>query len=232
MQKKTKKERMLEAAFNLFLKHGFANTKIIDIADEAGVGKGTVYEYFPSKEVLFAEVFKSRIIEDYKRVGVILSSSCSAEEKLLNYARFEAENLQNFGDSLHLLPDMVMSSCSGCSDEFHRSLYDLWAMRFSAVKEIIQEGIGNGEFSQGDSEMTAMSVLGSLNFYLLSKYNMMPVACPAIVDASSWNLESYAKIILQGIKGSFRGVEVHNVYSFFLSNILNFEKIYIFLYCF
>ncbi len=201
MDKKTKKELMLEAAYNLFLRHGFANTKIIDIAEGAGVGKGTVYEYFPSKEVLFAEVFKSKIMNDYKKVDGILSSTCSAEEKLLNYARFESDNLKKFGDSLHLLPDMVMSTCSNLSDEFHRSLYDLWNLRYQSVYTIIREGMANKEFCHGDPGMTTISVLGSLNFYLLFKYNMMPLACPGMVDGTSWDFESYGKIILNGIKG-------------------------------
>ncbi len=45
---------ILEAAVRVLAVHGFEATKIEDVAREAGVGKGTVYEYFDSKEDLFA----------------------------------------------------------------------------------------------------------------------------------------------------------------------------------
>ncbi|MNO99341.1 HTH-type transcriptional regulator RutR [compost metagenome] len=51
-----KREAILEAAFSLFSSHGFYETTISDIADLAGIAKGTVYLYFSSKESLFTEV--------------------------------------------------------------------------------------------------------------------------------------------------------------------------------
>lgn len=49
---KTKDILILEAAINQFKSKGFAAVRIADIAKEAGIGKGTVYEYFSSKEEL------------------------------------------------------------------------------------------------------------------------------------------------------------------------------------
>ena len=49
---KTKDILILEAAINQFKTKGFAAVRIADIAKEAGIGKGTVYEYFSSKEEL------------------------------------------------------------------------------------------------------------------------------------------------------------------------------------
>jgi AcrR family transcriptional regulator len=48
------RRRILEAAFELFVSNGFENTTIDQITDKADVGKGTFYNYFPTKEaVLF-----------------------------------------------------------------------------------------------------------------------------------------------------------------------------------
>src|SRR5262245_57913366 len=46
-------EEILEAAAELFAKHGYADTDTQLLADKLGVGKGTLYRYFPSKEKLF-----------------------------------------------------------------------------------------------------------------------------------------------------------------------------------
>ena len=47
--KKIKEETLLSSAFNLFTKKGFKETSIQDIAESAGVGKGTFYLYFKDK---------------------------------------------------------------------------------------------------------------------------------------------------------------------------------------
>lgn len=53
-----KREQILEAAIKVFACKGFYNAKVEEIAVEAKVGKGTVYEYFKSKQDLFQEMFK------------------------------------------------------------------------------------------------------------------------------------------------------------------------------
>src|SRR5437868_8696287 len=49
----SRQEEILEAAARLFARHGYAKTDTQLLADELGVGKGTLYRYFPSKEALF-----------------------------------------------------------------------------------------------------------------------------------------------------------------------------------
>src|SRR5207302_1337803 len=46
-------QQILDAAARLFAKHGYADADTQLLADELGVGKGTLYRYFPSKKALF-----------------------------------------------------------------------------------------------------------------------------------------------------------------------------------
>jgi AcrR family transcriptional regulator len=48
-----RREQILDAAARIFAEAGFRNTDLQQVADALGVGKGTLYRYFPSKEVLF-----------------------------------------------------------------------------------------------------------------------------------------------------------------------------------
>lgn len=48
-----RREEIIEIATRLFARDGFAGTDLQDVADELGVGKGTLYRYFPSKCALF-----------------------------------------------------------------------------------------------------------------------------------------------------------------------------------
>jgi len=50
-----RRAQILDAAERCFVRHGYAATRIADIATEAGIGKGTVYEYWRSKEALLAD---------------------------------------------------------------------------------------------------------------------------------------------------------------------------------
>ncbi|MFX1565385.1 MAG: TetR/AcrR family transcriptional regulator [Promethearchaeota archaeon] len=50
------KKRIVEAAITVFAKKGYHQTKMSDIAKEVGVSKGTLYQYFKSKEELFEAV--------------------------------------------------------------------------------------------------------------------------------------------------------------------------------
>jgi AcrR family transcriptional regulator len=57
------KERILEAALEVFSHKGFHPATMDEIAEKAGVGKGTLYRYFETKEKLFAELVRLRLEE-------------------------------------------------------------------------------------------------------------------------------------------------------------------------
>ena len=60
MKDKTiKRQLIMDAALQVFVQNGYEKTKIIDVAKTAGIGKGTVYEYFSSKEELIARAVVS-----------------------------------------------------------------------------------------------------------------------------------------------------------------------------
>ncbi|MFA5121241.1 TetR/AcrR family transcriptional regulator [Zavarzinia sp.] len=61
-RKEARPAEMLEAALPVFLKKGFAAARIEDIAAAAGVTKGTVYLYFPSKQAIFEAVVRQAIL--------------------------------------------------------------------------------------------------------------------------------------------------------------------------
>ncbi|MGA3599836.1 TetR/AcrR family transcriptional regulator [Lysinibacillus agricola] len=56
-KKKIKRSTILNAAIKLYSENGFAETKVAEIAKEAGVSFGTVFTYFDSKEALYESVF-------------------------------------------------------------------------------------------------------------------------------------------------------------------------------
>src|SRR5262249_21205413 len=58
---------ILRAALDAFVENGFAATRLEDIAERAGVSKGTLYLYFESKEALFKAVIRETIVPVVER---------------------------------------------------------------------------------------------------------------------------------------------------------------------
>jgi AcrR family transcriptional regulator len=56
-----RRDRILEVAMRRFAEHGYRGTRVEDIATEVGIGKGTIFLDFGSKEALFVESFKRAV---------------------------------------------------------------------------------------------------------------------------------------------------------------------------
>lgn len=61
-RKETRPQELLEAALALFVEKGFAATRAEEVAQQAGVSKGTLYLYYPSKEELFKAVVRHNVV--------------------------------------------------------------------------------------------------------------------------------------------------------------------------
>ncbi len=75
-----KRDAILDAALGVFAKRGFAAARISDIAAEAGVGKGTVYLYFDSKEDLLLGVLESYVDDMLAMIDELALSGISPRE--------------------------------------------------------------------------------------------------------------------------------------------------------
>lgn len=66
-----KRDRIITTAMNLFSEYGFDATPMPYLAEQAGVGTGTIYRYFPSKEILLNEIYQNfkLKVEDYVLEG-------------------------------------------------------------------------------------------------------------------------------------------------------------------
>src|SRR4051794_15446831 len=60
-RKEARPGELLDAALDLFVEKGFAATRAEEVAARAGVSKGTLFLYFPSKEELFKAVVRENI---------------------------------------------------------------------------------------------------------------------------------------------------------------------------
>src|SRR5580700_1190961 len=78
-----RRNNLLDAASRIFARQGYDAASVEDIAFEAGIGKPTVYRYFPSKEALFEAVFGQALDDLGNRLDAALLLPGSFEQRLL-----------------------------------------------------------------------------------------------------------------------------------------------------
>jgi TetR/AcrR family transcriptional regulator len=76
------RDRILEAAMELFRSKGLNGMSMRDLAEQAGVNKGLLHYYFKTKDVLFREVFLRQVTALYREVSVLLDGTGPLRDKV------------------------------------------------------------------------------------------------------------------------------------------------------
>src|ERR1700754_3906581 len=88
-----KREAILRAAISVFAHNGYFNSKVADIAREAGVADGTVYLYFKSKEEILHSIFDRSVDEAVAEARKMVAQISDPREKLRQIAQLHLERL-------------------------------------------------------------------------------------------------------------------------------------------
>lgn len=172
-KKKEKRMRIIAAAARAFSEKGYANTNMSEVARGAEVGKGTLYEYFDSKESLFFAVFEWHLrgmIDQLEEMVGNAGGSASDRIRSLCDAILQA-GMDMFEYYPLTLEFWVAAGISSFRDRFKRMFLDAYARFRSVVADIIKEGIASGEFRKDvDPEAMASSVVGAWDAFFLQAW--------------------------------------------------------------
>ena len=171
--KEVKKSRIVEAAARVFARRGFFGTVMSEIATEAGMGKGTLYEYFNSKEELFFAVFEWLVQQSgaQAKVGVAaLGGSASDRLKALSDSLMALWVDQT--DFFSLVMEFWSASASSQMRERFKSAFSQAYSDFRRiVSALIREGMERGEFrTDVDIESVAAALVGTWDALLLQAW--------------------------------------------------------------
>ena len=84
-RKQARPQELLAAALDLFVEKGFAATRIEEVAARAGVSKGTLYLYYPSKEELFKAVVRENLSGHISEATALVAQHPGPMAELLSY---------------------------------------------------------------------------------------------------------------------------------------------------
>jgi AcrR family transcriptional regulator len=168
-----KEREILQAAAAVFAERGFRGTRVADIARRAGIGKGTIYEYFRSKEDLFTQLFHWYTEQAYSSM---LSTGHEPTDSPLTVLRRSCESLLASCQEMQELYPLTMEFWSastasefreGLTEEFRR-LYEQFR---GAIADILRAGKTQGEVGpQVEPEAVAAVLVGALDGLFLQAW--------------------------------------------------------------
>ncbi len=188
---KSKEEMILDVAKRVIEKRGFHNTRMEDIADDAGVAKGTLYLYFKSKEELFARLMDREYSKILKSLLEIVNSSDDVVSKIgtliESFIRYMEKNRGFFLSIMY----GAHSAKKGCMKE---KMMEKTKMIYESMKGLVEEGIREG-IIRDDIEVSVIvaTILGTLTESVFHAINFER-------DRSLFNYkDSILKVVFSGI---------------------------------
>jgi len=174
-----KREAILRAAIKVFAQKGYFNSKVADIAKEAGIADGTVYLYFKSKEEILHSVF-DRAMEEFIAEGKQeIAEIEEADKRLQRIAQLHLEKLGADRD-LAIVFQVELRGSTKFMEEFSGGGF---AEYLDIIRKTIEEGQKIGVFRKDLKPITAAKILyGALDEmvtnWILSKraYPLAPMA--------------------------------------------------------
>ena len=150
------RERILEAAKQVFFEDGFEAANLDEVARRAGLAKGTIYRYFTSKAELYVEVLVLNADAFVERMRRLIDPRLDAAQQMRNlglfYFHHYAENPEYFRifwalENQRMIGDLPL--------ELVRAVSDLWRRCLEILAEQIERGVKDGVFGPCDPWETA-----------------------------------------------------------------------------
>ena len=135
--KKTKNDLILSVAQKVFAYFGVRKTTIDEIAKKAGIGKGTIYNYFKSKEELFAQVAKREENELKEKILDAIGKTNDPEKQLKTFFVTKIAHIFNLKNFYSIKKEMLDSVYS----ELEAVINSYYEFEKKTLTRIIKNGI-------------------------------------------------------------------------------------------
>jgi TetR/AcrR family fatty acid metabolism transcriptional regulator len=155
-----KKFNIYMAAATVFGRKGFYKTTIEEIAQEASIGKSTVYEYVESKEKLFSDIVSHGFGFFMERLAEILKDGESTEEKIKSFIKAWLKLIKNHYSLYRVI---LCDYYDPCRDKKNQELFGVLKTRMEELlADTVNEGIKEGKLRQVDVSLLSISLVGIL----------------------------------------------------------------------
>ena len=160
VDKEKKRANIRDSAMVVFGKKGYTKTRMIDIAKKAKIGKGTIYEYFSSKEEIFSEIFKHFFADVEKSIESALTEIEDPIKKLMLIIHETTGRLADEkGDFIDIMLDFWTEGIREKDKESMHALQldQLYGSYRELIGNVLNEGMEKGTFKTMDSNLGNIS---------------------------------------------------------------------------
>ena len=189
-----RRDDIVEAALKVFDRDGYEAAKMIDIAKEAEVAKGTLYLYFENKSVLLEGVIQTAILPALEQIGSVAQThSCSAQELLEHHVRTIAA--RQASPEMKMLIRLMISA-----PEQHAQLIKFFHSHvvqegLELIRSTLRKGVESGEFRPEVADMDPLVLVGS-HVYAPVWHNLFQDQGPLEIDRL---VEDNLKMVMSGL---------------------------------
>lgn len=170
-RKEARPGELLDAALDLFVEKGFAATRAEEVAARAGVSKGTLFLYFPSKEELFKAVVRENISGRFAEWNDEFEAFEGTAADMVRYC------LQVWWERIGAtrasgITKLMISEARNFPEL--AAFYQQEVIRPGTllIRRILQRGMDSGEFRQLDLDYAVFSLVAPMIFLMMMKHSL------------------------------------------------------------
>jgi TetR/AcrR family transcriptional regulator len=170
-RKEARPGELLDAALDLFVEKGYAATRSEEVAARAGVSKGTLFLYFPSKEELFKAVVRENLSGRFAEWEEEFESFQGTTAEMVRYClhiwweRIGATRASG-------ITKLIISEARNFPDLAAFYQQEVVRPGTALIRRILQRGVERGEFRPLDIDYTVFSMVAPMVFLIMMKHSL------------------------------------------------------------
>jgi len=195
-RKEARPEEILDAALDLFTEKGFSSTRMVDIAKQAGISKGTLYLYFESKEIIFKELLSTMVnpmVDEAETTIKEFQGSASALLEKMVSGWWSAI----WHSKLSAIPKLIVSEAGNFPEMAEFYVETIVKRARGQFEKIIQRGIDDDEFIDCDVTAATRLLMSPVIQANIWKHSLKPFDDE--LDEQSY-IKLHLRIFISGLK--------------------------------
>lgn len=176
LKKVEKRKQIAKSTCDLFIKKGFVNISVSEIAQVAGIGKGTVYEYFSNKEDIVFELM-SCLQEDYDpRLMEKLEKSETAKEKMIHLFTLYLSDEPKVKTQRNIYKEFLAITLNNPSDQIIKYQDTMMAKYTKILTDILKEGISAKEIDEKSLDFIP-GIFATMDGFFIGRKSKEEILC-------------------------------------------------------
>lgn len=200
-RKEARPQELLDAALELFVEKGFAATRSEEVATRAGVSKGTLYLYYPSKEELLKAVIRHNltglIAEGTELIDAFEGSSAELLTLMMRTWWHRVSNTPASG-----IFKIMLSEARNFPELAAFYNAEVIAPAEAMIRRALQRGAERGEFRSVATDEITLVLSAPILFMALHKHSLGACGIQDLVRDGNRVVETHIDLVLNGLRAT------------------------------